>query len=314
MGKPLNKRFFGVGNLKVQFNDGSQSIFGYIKKQTGSKRFVVTTNGTDSYICTLVDKNSSDLNPGEMSITVQTDDSNVYHVTKISAHKVTINGQSVPWNFDSSTSDGKVQIESDNIDFEGDDEVDHHFDLGRSQIFIGTNSYITFGEGSNDYNPVDASNPGIPKICLGANDNSMQLLYYGTTGTAGNRIFIARYQGSDNTSGDANNPETVIEYWFYEATPNQIDIQIGVYGMSDGYSGITSASAELYSLAPAADTGFRYNGSGVTSIANTLHGTTGLSVYNFQDSEYLGQDDDYIALPIPWNVVFNGVTYNGTGA
>jgi hypothetical protein len=238
----------------------------------------------------------------------------VYHVTKISAHRATVNGQSIPWNFSSNSSDGAVQVEVEDLDLEGDDGViDHHYDLGHSQIFIGTNSYVTFGQGSYAYQSMSASNPPLPKICLGANDNSMQRLYYGTIGTAGSRIFIARYQGSDNTSGDPDNPVTVVEYWFYEATPNQIDIQIGAYGMTGGYSGIASATGQLYSLSPAADTGFRYNGSGVTSIPNTLNGTTGLNVYNFYNSPDLNSDDDYIALPIPWNVVFNGIAYNGTG-
>ena len=89
MGRPLNKRFFGVGTaagneIKVQFHNGTGSVKGYIVKQTGSKRFVCS-DGTVEKTCYLVDKASAEVLAGEMSISVKGDDNTVYQVVKISS-------------------------------------------------------------------------------------------------------------------------------------------------------------------------------------------------------------------------------------
>lgn len=105
MGRPLNKRYFGeptvAGNeIKVQFNNGNGSVPGYIVNQKGSKRFNVSNaGGTETGLCTLVDKASAALAAGEMSITV--DDGGVAkQVTKISGRKVTLDDGTVkPWDF-----------------------------------------------------------------------------------------------------------------------------------------------------------------------------------------------------------------------
>ena len=61
MGRPINKRFFGVptaaGNeIKVNFHDGSSVVEGYIDKQLGSKKFKVRATGTPgtAYILSLI--------------------------------------------------------------------------------------------------------------------------------------------------------------------------------------------------------------------------------------------------------------------
>ena len=101
MGRPLNKRLFGAegvgptaaGNeIKVNFHNGSGVKEGYIVKQKGSKRFVVEeieTGGT--FTCTLkTGVLPAALSSGEMSISVQGDDSETYGVSKISGRKVTL--------------------------------------------------------------------------------------------------------------------------------------------------------------------------------------------------------------------------------
>ena len=101
MGRPLNKRFFGKegvgptasGNeIKVNFHNGSAVKEGYIVKQKGSKRFVVEEIGTGgTFTCTLATgKLPAALASGEMSISVQGDDSETYGVSKIAGRKVTL--------------------------------------------------------------------------------------------------------------------------------------------------------------------------------------------------------------------------------
>ena len=134
MGRPINKRYFGANladNIKVQFFNGTESVPGYIVKQTGSKRFICKDANGNQATCYLVDKASADLAAGEMSITIAYDNGTARQITKISAHRVTIDGVQQPWTFNPSTSDSRVQIEEAGTDtqltsatnLEGDDVV-----------------------------------------------------------------------------------------------------------------------------------------------------------------------------------------------
>lgn len=96
-----------------------------------------------------------------------------------------------------------------------------------NQVFIGTNTYITFGAGSTEYLRLGSSIPPLPKIMMCAADNSCQTLYYGTEGSAPNRTYRVRYQGTNGTTPTFGSPNMIYEVIFYEAVPNQIDLQIG---------------------------------------------------------------------------------------
>jgi hypothetical protein len=114
MGRPLNKKFFGANsklNIKVHFNNGTAKVAGYIVKQTGSKKFRCKDVNGNTAVCRLVDKAQASLAVGEMCIAVKLDGGSTGHITKISAHKITVNGVSLPWNFSASTTDGAVQVE-----------------------------------------------------------------------------------------------------------------------------------------------------------------------------------------------------------
>ena len=118
MGRPLNKRYLGAptaagSEIKVQFNDGTGSTPGYIVKQLGSKRFRCSNaGGTIVADCILVDKASASIAANEMTITLQLDDTTVVQATKISGRKITADdGNTYPWNFSTSTTDGAAEIE-----------------------------------------------------------------------------------------------------------------------------------------------------------------------------------------------------------
>jgi hypothetical protein len=115
MGRPLSKQqLFGANansNIKVQFHNGTASVRGYIVEQTGSKRFKCKDENGVEAVCYLKDKASADLAAGEMSITIKEDDGDTYQITKISRHRISYNGISMPWSFNTSTSDGYVQFE-----------------------------------------------------------------------------------------------------------------------------------------------------------------------------------------------------------
>ena len=101
MGRPINKRFFGVegtgptagsSEIKVNFHNGSAVKEGYIVKQLGSKKFRVEEIGTaGTFDCTLATgKLPAALTAGEMSISVQGADSETYGVAKITGRKVVL--------------------------------------------------------------------------------------------------------------------------------------------------------------------------------------------------------------------------------
>lgn len=132
MGRPLNSRLFGAdagNNLKVQFNNGEESVPGYIVRQYGSERFKCRDADGNTAICRMVAKASGDLLEGEMSITVKNDAGEASQLTKIFEKVVTVAGQRTPWTFDPSTTDARVQFEeagtdtdlSGADDFEGDE-------------------------------------------------------------------------------------------------------------------------------------------------------------------------------------------------
>jgi hypothetical protein len=49
-----------------------------------------------------------------------------------------------------------------------------------SNVYLGSNTYLTFGAGSTNYYALSESNPYIPKIMTGCADNSYQRVYTGT--------------------------------------------------------------------------------------------------------------------------------------
>ena len=110
----------------------------------------------------------------------------------------------------------------------------------QTNVFPGTNFYLTFGSGSTVWSGVSISNPNLPKIMWCAKDNSVQRIYHGVEGTAPNRTYRIRMEGNASTSGTLGSPGMVCEYTFYEATPSQIDLQVGVNNAKTTSSGFTT--------------------------------------------------------------------------
>lgn len=50
---PIPHHHFGYGNIKIYFHDGTSLVSGYIVRQIGSKRYVVTADGTTTHIVQL---------------------------------------------------------------------------------------------------------------------------------------------------------------------------------------------------------------------------------------------------------------------
>ena len=109
-----------------------------------------------------------------------------------------------------------------------------------STIYVSTNHYVTFGLGSTVWSGLNATTPNLPKIMWACADNSVQRIYYGVEGIAPNRTYRVRVEGAASTGGTVGSPSMVNEYVFYEATPAQIDLQLGANGRKTVGSGFTT--------------------------------------------------------------------------
>lgn len=113
-------------------------------------------------------------------------------------------------------------------------------------IYPGTNFYLTFSNGSTVWSGVSVSNPSLPKIMLTAKDNSVQRIFYETSGVAPTRTYRVRLEGNASTSGTLGSPGMVCEYTFYENNPSRIDLQVGVNNAKQVGGGFTTAQLNAW--------------------------------------------------------------------
>lgn len=101
-----------------------------------------------------------------------------------------------------------------------------------STVYVGSNSYLTFGGGSAVYSGLGQSNPPYPKIMVSSFDTSCQRVFYGVSGTAGSRRFRIRFEGHYRYNGGVvGSPTMVWEVTFYENALTQFDLHTGVNAM-----------------------------------------------------------------------------------
>jgi hypothetical protein len=149
MGRPLNKRLFGANsknNIKIQFNNGLNSVPGYIVKQKSNLQFLVADKDGNRAVCKLVNTSSANLQVGQMSITVKYDNGDVQQVVKIAKNLITVYKDELGgsttgyrqqgWTFNTSTTDQKWQIE----------------EAGTTTTNISTSTGATNYEGDEDPN------------------------------------------------------------------------------------------------------------------------------------------------------------------
>jgi alpha-tubulin suppressor-like RCC1 family protein len=98
----------------------------------------------------------------------------------------------------------------------------------RNQVFVGTNTYLTFGGGATAFSSLSATNPALDKIHVSAQDNSGQRIFTNTQGVAPNRKFIIRFQGATGTSGTLGSPTMEWEWHFNENDVNSIELHVNI--------------------------------------------------------------------------------------
>jgi hypothetical protein len=117
---------------------------------------------------------------------------------------------------------------------------------GYTAFFPGSNFYITFGSGANDYSGLSATVPAVNKIFFAGADNSWQRLSTFTSGTDYKRL---RFEGTAATSGTPGSPNMVYELTFFNPTLTGsvpwIELLFGNQSRVGGISGLYSSSAIL---------------------------------------------------------------------
>eukprot|EP00961_Rhodomonas_salina_P228875 3093545-Rhodomonas_salina.1 len=99
-----------------------------------------------------------------------------------------------------------------------------------AQIFVGTNSYITFGAGSAVYSSLSANRPNFPTLFIGAADNSASLIAGKPVSENGVEGYVVRFEGSRLLSTSIGQPPDII----WEATffnDDTVRVAVGLHGV-----------------------------------------------------------------------------------
>lgn len=113
---PVSKVHFGAaeGQIAVKFHNGTSAVTGYIVKQIGSKRYVVTADGTTNFTCTLASTTTAatTLTAGKMTIEITPHGGGaVQHVKNLSAFiAFTTEGNRLSWKLVDTTKAGEGKL------------------------------------------------------------------------------------------------------------------------------------------------------------------------------------------------------------
>jgi len=104
-----------------------------------------------------------------------------------------------------------------------------------TSAYIGSNTYLTFGAGSNVHSGISASVPALNKIHFGSRDNSVQRVYSKSEIINGIQVQRIRYEGNGSTSGTLGSPGIVAEFAFFQPFPDGrqlVEFRVGVHNAS----------------------------------------------------------------------------------
>jgi hypothetical protein len=128
-------------------------------------------------------------------------------------------------------------------------------------VFVGSNTYLTFGSGSTAYSSLSATNPPFNKIHIGAADNSYQRVSTISSGTNYTRI---RYEGNASTSGTVGSPGIVYEATFFNKTSTGnvpvVEILVGNHNRTTGQRMIASTNTAYASFTLTANQSYVFVG------------------------------------------------------
>lgn len=108
-----------------------------------------------------------------------------------------------------------------------------------NSIYVGSNSYITFGFASSVYSGLSASNPG-RAIHFGSADNSWQQVWWGQISIGNKPAFRVIYEGTASTGGSVGSPNIVYQLTFFEN--QRMNVTFAQHARTGGLRGISNGS------------------------------------------------------------------------
>ena len=133
-----------------------------------------------------------------------------------------------------------------------------------SSVYVGSNTYMTYGGGSTQYSGLSASSPARPGVHICAADNSYQKVFYKLDLASDPNKLIIRYEGNAATSGTVGASGIYYEATYY-ANQSYFDLLVGNHNRcTAGTRLVTNGSTAIASPAFAANTNWRINGATVT--------------------------------------------------
>ena len=126
-----------------------------------------------------------------------------------------------------------------------------------SSVYIGTNSYITFGSGANNYSGLGPAVPSYPKIMIGSADNSGTSIWKGQSGSTPNRTYTVQFYGGNSSGGGSIISWQVV---FSEANPGQVTLSVIPANnfRAGSVSGFYTSNTLVRSWDPSINTGLIY--------------------------------------------------------
>lgn len=103
-----------------------------------------------------------------------------------------------------------------------------------NSIFVGTNSYITFGDAAAVYSELGPINPSLPTIFISSANNSAQNIFSGIHPNKQD-AFLVRYEGYSSTGSPDGTSNIIWEMTFFK---NSSNIEINIISNGRGIQGI----------------------------------------------------------------------------
>jgi hypothetical protein len=113
--------------------------------------------------------------------------------------------------------------------------------LTYNSVFIGSNTYVTYGAGSSNYSGLSYSNPNLPGFHLGSADNSYQLVMHRSESSGNTRRI--RYEGTQSTGGSPGSPNIVYELIYFKDS-SKVYLALG-QSRSGGVQGLTNGNTQI---------------------------------------------------------------------
>ena len=131
-------------------------------------------------------------------------------------------------------------------------------EVAYNEVYIGSNGYLTFGAGSDEYGDIYFANPYLPKLLLGGGDRSYQRVFT----KVGPDSVSLRWEGDYDTGASPGESTRFLEVTFFapQGAEQFIEVRIGDFANPGGDFGLFTEDTELASGTIEANTSWVFTG------------------------------------------------------